>query len=96
MIFSQLLDDLIRDTLDVSVPAFAAELVVCATIVALLLGRLFGTDRVIGPRWVALAGAVASFLVTLPQVREAFFAGRSPVAHEVLFRESTGRPARWD
>jgi len=83
--FSRLLDDLIRDTLDVSVPAFAAELVVCATIVALLLGRLFGTDRVIGPRWVAIAGAVAAFATTLPQVREAFFAGRSPVEHEVLF-----------
>lgn len=85
MTFARLLDDLLRDTLDVSVPAFAAELVVCATIVLLLLGRLFGTDRLVAPRWVALAGAMAALLVTLPQVRDAFFAGRSPVEHRELF-----------
>lgn len=85
MTFSQLLDGLIRDTLQVSVPAFAAELVVCATIVVLLMGRLFGTDRLLSPRWVVLGGAVLAFLATLPQVRDAFFGGRSPVEHATLF-----------
>ncbi|HEX6985163.1 MAG TPA: NADH-quinone oxidoreductase subunit N, partial [Planctomycetaceae bacterium] len=78
MTFSRLLDDLIRDTLSVSLPAFAAELVVCATILALLLGRLFGTDRLVDPRWVALGGAVLALLVTLPQLAETFGAGEPP------------------
>ncbi|MGC1275354.1 MAG: NADH-quinone oxidoreductase subunit N [Planctomycetaceae bacterium] len=72
MTFSRLIDDLIRETIDVSLPAFAAELVVCATILALLLGRLLGTDRVMEPRWVALGGAVLALAVTLPQWLAAF------------------------
>jgi NADH-quinone oxidoreductase subunit N len=68
--FSEHLDHLIHDTLDVSLPAFAAELVVCATILALLLGRLIGTDRFIAPRWIALGGALLALTVTLPQIAQ--------------------------
>ena len=60
------LDALLTDTLEVSLPAFAAELVVSAAIVVLLLGRLLGTDRVVAPRWIALGGAIVACLVTLP------------------------------
>ena len=33
----------------------------------------------------ALVGAVLAFLATLPQVRDAFFGGRSPVEYQPLF-----------
>lgn len=83
--FSRLLDDLIRETLNVSLPAFAAELVVCATILALLLGRLFETDRVLAPRWVALGGAVLALLVTLPQLTATFGGSVEMPGRQVFF-----------
>jgi NADH-quinone oxidoreductase subunit N len=83
--FERLLDDLIRDTVDVSLPAFAAELIVCATIVLLLLGRLFGSDRVLKPQWVAIAGALAALAASLAQFGGVFSAGRSPLEHTPIF-----------
>jgi len=83
--FERLLDDLIRDTVNVSLPAFTAELVVCATIVILLLGRLFGTDRAVTPRWVALVGAVAAFFAAVMQFGETFSSGRTPLEATPLF-----------
>lgn len=85
MTFARLLDELIRDSLHVSVPAFAAELVVCATILVLLLGRLFETDRIVPPRWVALVGALLAFGTTLLQIDGTFYSGRSPLERQFLF-----------
>lgn len=85
MSFQRLLDDLIRDTVNVSLPAFTAELVVSATIVVLLLGRLFETDRLVTPRWVAIAGAIAAFVAAVAQFDETFASGRSPLEAKLLF-----------
>jgi NADH-quinone oxidoreductase subunit N len=62
----QLVDHLLRDTLDTSLAAFRPELAICATIVLILLVRL------VWPRWkgssyrVMLAGTAAAFFLAAP------------------------------
>ena len=58
MNFETLLDSLIRDTTARSLLLFAPELSVCGTIVALLLFRLIGLDRLLRPVTVALFGGL--------------------------------------
>jgi len=65
---------LLHDTLDVSIPLFAPELILCATIVLMLLIRVFNLRwlLVAGPPvsafWIALAGSVVAFLTTVPTI----------------------------
>lgn len=66
MNFDQLLSRLMADTTGTasvagSLGLFAPELVVCATLVALLLARLLGVDRRIPSYWVALIGSLVGF-----------------------------------
>jgi NADH-quinone oxidoreductase subunit N len=61
-----LVNNVIRDTLDTSVPLFMPELVICGTIVVLLLARLFRFTAWIHPFWIALAGSAVAFWYALP------------------------------
>ncbi len=64
-----LLNRLVYDTQKLSLPLFSAELVLCGTIVALLLVRLFNADRLLPSYWVALVGTLAAFVLVLVQFR---------------------------
>ncbi len=59
--FSQIIEQLVESNTPASVGLFGPELVLCGTIVALLLWRLFNWDRVLSPYWVALGGAFFAF-----------------------------------
>jgi NADH-quinone oxidoreductase subunit N len=63
--FQSLVTNLQTDTLE-SLALFKPELAICATIVAMLLVRLFGISRFINPFWFALAGTAAAFWYALP------------------------------
>ena len=67
MSFEQLLNSL-TGSLSADLAAFAPELVLCATIVALLLGRLTNLDRVIPGYWGALIGSLIAFGLAYMQV----------------------------
>ncbi len=58
--FSQLIQNLIDNTLEVSLGHFEAELWLSGTIVAMLLFRLFSIDRLIPTSILALAGALVA------------------------------------
>ena len=45
--------------------AFAPELVLCATVLALLFGRLFGIDRRVPAFSIAMCGALIAFALAL-------------------------------
>jgi NADH-quinone oxidoreductase subunit N len=70
MPFSSLVDTLVSDTLGVSLSLFATELVVCATIVLLLLCRLFNLDRRMPGSVLALVGSMIGLAVSLLQYRQ--------------------------
>ncbi|MBQ18531.1 MAG: NADH-quinone oxidoreductase subunit N [Planctomycetaceae bacterium] len=59
-VFEQLFNELTK-TLPGDVFAFLPELVLCGTVIALLLGRLLGTDRWIPGHWTALVGTLIAF-----------------------------------
>ncbi len=61
-----IVDNLLHDTLQVSLPAFRPELVLCATIVVMLLVRLFRIGRRIDPFLIALVGTAYAFWSALP------------------------------
>ena len=64
---SEILDALIQHDLPRSLQIFTPELLLCATIVLLLLVRLFGQDRRIAPAWVALLGSLVTFVAVFGQ-----------------------------
>ncbi|MEX0717319.1 MAG: NADH-quinone oxidoreductase subunit N [Planctomycetaceae bacterium] len=64
MTFSTLLENLLRDTTQTSLGCFAPELILCGTVVALLLVRLFNADRVLPIHWTAMIGTVIAFVVS--------------------------------
>jgi NADH-quinone oxidoreductase subunit N len=66
MPLSSLVDNLIRDTVETSLPLFRPELAICATIVALLFVRLFRVGGKIDPFLLALAGSGVAFWLALP------------------------------
>ena len=65
-----LIDSLISDTLQKSIPLFGPELVLCATIVVLLLARVLPLLDRIPPVVIAFVGAVAALIAAVP--REGF------------------------
>jgi NADH-quinone oxidoreductase subunit N len=60
MTFDTLLGRLIQDTTGTSIGLFAPELTLCATIVVLLLVRLFNADRLVRPGAVSLVGGLVA------------------------------------
>ena len=58
MTFQSLVNNLTNDMLQVSLPLFRPELIVCATIVVLLLVRVFRFGDKIDPFWLALVGKI--------------------------------------
>ena len=66
MNFYQLLDRFRTDTLDVSVPAFAPELAICATIVVMLIARMPGFGRKLNSFFVALPGSLIALWLAAP------------------------------
>ncbi|HEY3394671.1 MAG TPA: NADH-quinone oxidoreductase subunit N [Lacipirellulaceae bacterium] len=66
MSLPELVNNVIRDTLDTSLPLFLPELAICGTIVVLLLARLFRFTAWIHPFWIALAGSGVALWYALP------------------------------
>lgn len=62
-----LIDSLITDTVQKSLPLFGPELVLCATIVLLLLARVLPLLDRIPPVVIAFLGAVAALIAAVPQ-----------------------------
>lgn len=66
MTLTTLLDNLMHDTLEVSLPAWGPELALCATIVLMLLVRIPDFGRRINAAYIALAGSLAALWLTAP------------------------------
>ena len=62
-----LVESLLKDTLDVSIPLFFPELVLCGTIVLMLLTRVVRLDKLVPPFFLALLGSVVALWSALPQ-----------------------------
>ena len=62
MTFFDLVQASLQDSLGTSIPAFAPELIVCATIVAMLLVRMVASGRAASAYPVMLLGTLAAFL----------------------------------
>ena len=82
MTLQSLVDNLIRDTLDVSLPLFLPELLICGTIVLMLLVRLFRWGQAIHPFWIALVGSTLAFWYALP---EGGVSGFNSIARQEIF-----------
>ena len=67
MNFDTLFNNLFDDTWQTSVGLFGSELVLCATIVALLIIRLVDLDRWCPAYWMALIGTLVSFFLACQQ-----------------------------
>lgn len=61
-----IVDSLISDTVQKSLPLFGPELVLCATIVILLVSRIVPLVNRIPPVWFALLGAIAALIAAVP------------------------------
>ena len=61
--FQSLINNLTNDTLQISLPLFRPELVLCATIVVMLLVRVFRLGDKLDPFWLALIGSAVGLLV---------------------------------
>jgi len=62
-----IVDALISDTLQTSLPLFGPELVLCGTIVVLLLSRVFPLVDRIPPFAIALIGSIAALVAAVPR-----------------------------
>ena len=66
MTFQSLVNNLTNDTLQISLPLFRPELIICATIVVMLLVRVFSFGYKLDPFWLALVGTFLALLLALP------------------------------
>ncbi len=73
-----LVDSLLSDTLETSLPLFRPELALCGTIVLMLLVRVFRCDRLLPPFLLAFAGSVVALWLALPAEGLASWAAISP------------------
>lgn len=62
-----IVDNLVTDTLSVSLPLYGPELLLCATIVALLAIKLFDKLAWVDPFVIALVGAILSLVACAPE-----------------------------
>ena len=65
MTFFELVHNSLQDSLGTSIPAFAPELIVCATIVALLLARMFTSGQSSSAYVVMMVGTLAALYVAV-------------------------------
>ena len=72
MLFSQLIQRLLQDTTEKSLPLFSVELCLCVTIVLMLLVRLFSADRLLPACVVAVIGAASALACSWLQYRAIF------------------------
>lgn len=70
MIFKSLVETLLFETRQVSLPYFSPELAIIGTIVLLLLGRLLGTERWLSGSVLALGGCLLALGLSLINFRE--------------------------
>ncbi len=63
MTFFDLVQTSLQDSLGTSIPAFAPELIICATIVAMLIVRMFSDGRSNGAYLVMMAGTLAALII---------------------------------
>ena len=70
MVFSQLIDNLIQETITRSLPFFGAELCLSITIVLMLLFRLINLDKWVPAYLVGVLGAFAALWCTYRQFSE--------------------------
>ncbi len=61
-----LTNTLVTDTVDVSLPLFGPELILCGTIVVMLLFRIIRLSPLVPPFWIALLGSVFALVASLP------------------------------
>ena len=66
MNFEQILNDLLHDTMQKSLPAFLPELAICVTIVLMLLVRVFNWGRRQDAFFIALLGSAAGLYFAAP------------------------------
>ena len=66
MTFQSLINNLTNDTLQISLPLFRPELIICATIVIMLLVRVFSLGYKLDPFWLALIGTGIAFRYAIP------------------------------
>lgn len=66
MNFQTIVDNLISDTVQVSLPLFRPELAICATIVLMLLVRVFRWGEKIDPFFLAIIGSAVALWYSLP------------------------------
>jgi NADH-quinone oxidoreductase subunit N len=64
--FTELFDAMLKNTLEVSLPAYAAELVICATVVVMLLLRVPRFTRVIPSAAIAFIGTAIALWLAAP------------------------------
>ena len=67
MNLQSIVNSLINDTVHISVPLFRPELALCATIVVLLLARVFPLLDRIPPFAIALVGAIVALVAAVPE-----------------------------
>lgn len=79
MNFQSIVDNLVSDTLAVSLPLYWPELALCATIVVLLLAQLLPALRRIDPFYIAFVGAATALAVSAPTGGFASIANAPPV-----------------
>lgn len=84
MTFTSLLENLLHDTLDVSLPAWGPELTLCATIVLMLLVRIPNFGRHINAAYIALAGSLVALWLTAPWKFLDPAQGAAPVPQELF------------
>jgi NADH-quinone oxidoreductase subunit N len=65
--FQSLIKNLTDDTLQVSLPLFRPELIICAAIVVMLLVRVFRLGYKLDPFWIALVGSLIAFYFAIPK-----------------------------
>jgi len=83
MLFSQLIEALINDTMVRSLPHFGVEMCLSATIVVMLLMRLFGADRVVPACLTATLGALAACFLAYQQFAAIQLSGNT--SSELMF-----------
>ncbi len=70
MNFENLLSRLVEDSTASAFSLFTPELALCATVVAVMFGRLFPVDRWFPPYWIAMLGTAAAFGLAFSQVMQ--------------------------